>query len=1438
MAQENVVLQRLDAARKRLIDVSLRNRFLNYRPSKRTGVKIVAPDVSIIFTALVNDNKTARFVEQREHSLLFEEENTSTHGHKANTTEVVFSADDNKQNLEKKLLQIWRDATSIQEEQGINLLFIALGALSWYESDSVEEPRCAPLVFIPVLIEREQGSKFIVRFEGTEVMGNLSLVEMLRQQFNITIRTFDSANRDGEDFDLQEYLAEVRSAVAEQERWRVDEKFAALAFFNFTKYIMYRDLDPDRWSADRSPIHHQAIMALLGETELDSDGILLDDNIDIEVQRTVEQSLEVYDADSSQIAAIMQAKRAPLMIIEGPPGTGKSQTITNLIAEAVYEGQKVLFVAEKRAALDVVWQRLEEAGIASACLELHSSKASKKNFYEQLNNTLRHCPKSYEEKLAELGRLSQLRDKLNAYCHALHSLVPKRGVTPYRCIAEICRLGKEHKSFLGSFRIMKDWDVEDFQRKREIVRQLQNFVKHNGTPSHSPLWGCGLKLVRLDDYEQIQEQIREAITRVEQVLACAETLPSFDAEEIRERIRRNQSLWERYLHDMERVLHQYRRKWFRILIPQYWLQSSRLNRLWEQVVQEDFQIQVLEAAKAVLEAERCLEELFESLQATDALAHLRNASYRKQRHWLEALKQADIEKFQSIARFNQLREDAQKENLQEYAEWAAKSDAAATELVNTLERTWFTGVLSEAFEKYPILRDFAEEHEELIRQFQDLDQMLLHINRLRVAVRHLEGVPRHRGAGNLGILQRELQKSRAHKPIRQIMAEAGEAVLAIKPVFMMSPLSVAMYLPPDGPQFDFVIFDEASQVKPEDAFGAILRAKRVIIVGDSKQLPPTTFFDRLTEDEGDDEDVTTGIESILDLAGSAITERHPLRKRLRWHYRSKHHSLIACSNRLFYEDSLVVAPNPETKSQQLGIVFRYLPDAIYDRGRSRRNVKEAQAVAQAVIQHVNNTPELSLGVVAFSVAQQQAIQDELEALRRSNPNYDVALTEFDKYHEHEPLFVKNLETVQGDERDVIFISVGYGKDENGYLSMNFGPLNKEGGERRLNVLITRARMRCEVFSNIRHSDIRTDELPSAGVAALRTFLHYAETGEMDIPSPTGKEPMSPFEETVINFVKEQGYTVVPQVGSAGFYIDIGVVDPNNPERFVLGIECDGAQYHSSRTARDRDRLRQQVLEQRGWRIHRVWSTSWYRKPEVEKKRLIEAIQAAVDLASRSHSEAKHSQSEATEPLSHVEERPSSEPMLSEPVNSGKTLLLPPYQFASLKKPVALYRQETLSFYGGELMEIIVEVVKVESPIHVEELIRRVRETLGYRRAGRRIREEIESALQIAEHLNKVEIDGDFVWIKPRNRLTARSRVALPPQYKKLEYVHDEEIQEAIMFAVRHYYGIGEDEVCVEVLKLLGFERVTTGMREAIRQQVQLLARKGRVVLKEGTLRLP
>ena len=587
---------------------------------------------------------------------------------------------------------------------------------------------------------------------------------------------------------------------------------------------------------------------------------------------------------------------------------------------------------------------------------------------------------------------------------------------------------------------------------------------------------------------------------------------------------------------------------------------------------------------------------------------------------------ANLARIQDLAAFNAGAEIAIEEGLGEVVTVATINSAAATSLTRWFERAWYESIVETALSERPVLRNFdGQLHEGRIERFKSIDRQSLEYNRSRVASAHrrraslpnllpdrlvrLGSAPRafqiREWQHQLRALQREIQKRSRHKPIRQLLNEAGRIIQDLKPVFMMSPLSIANYLDPDSVAFDLVVFDEASQVRPVDALGALLRAKKAVVVGDSRQLPPSSFFDRTVQSDDDDEDggesVTADIESILGLFAS---KGAPSRA-LRWHYRSRHESLIAVSNQEFYDGDLVIFPSPDVGREATGLGFHHLPDAVYDRGRSAANQREAEAVAEAVMEHAVKAPGLSLGVVAFSQSQARAIEDRVEMLRLQDDSGE----EFFATHPEEPFFVKNLENVQGDERDVIFISIGYGRDATGQVSMNFGPLNNPGGERRLNVLITRAKHQCHVFTNLRADDIDLSRTRSVGVRALKTFLAYAETGAMpvDVPYESDFSVDSPFQREVARRLESLGYQVHQEVSSGGKFVDIGIVDPQRPGRYIIGIECDGASYHNSRSARDRDRLREEVLEGLGWTLHRVWSTDWFTNSERELGRTVEAI---------------------------------------------------------------------------------------------------------------------------------------------------------------------------------------------------------------------------------------
>ncbi len=498
-----------------------------------------------------------------------------------------------------------------------------------------------------------------------------------------------------------------------------------------------------------------------------------------------------------------------------------------------------------------------------------------------------------------------------------------------------------------------------------------------------------------------------------------------------------------------------------------------------------------------------------------------------------------------------------------------------------------------------LARTSGHELNAIQKAFREYDKKLIELQRKRIASIIAKqdityGISGGKVANysELSLITHELGKKARHLPIRQLINRAGKALIELKPCFMMGPMSAAHYLEPGKIEFDLVVMDEASQVKPEDALGVIARGKQVVVVGDPKQLPPTSFFDKADQDEDDEETAAISqTDSILDAALPIF----PMR-RLRWHYRSQHEHLIAFSNRKFYDSDLVVFPSPNAFSPEFGIKFIRIKNG---RFINQHNIEEARIVAKAVIQHALEHPDETLGVVAMSSKQRDQIERAIDELTKENTRYSDAIDKLRMQTDN--LFVKNLENVQGDERDVIFISITYGPSEvAGRVYQRFGPINSDVGWRRLNVLFTRSKKRMHIFSSMVAEDIQISENTKRGVVALRGFLHFAEKGNIDgIGQFTGKAPDSDFEVAVIQRLNAAGFECEPQVGVAGFYIDIAVKDPGQPGRYLMGIECDGATYHSAKSARDRDRLRQEVLERLGWRIRRIWSTDWFSNPAAE-----------------------------------------------------------------------------------------------------------------------------------------------------------------------------------------------------------------------------------------------
>jgi very-short-patch-repair endonuclease len=1350
---QHTIADKLDKARKELLDLGLRNPLINYRVPKARGLEIVGENPVAIFRILAHESKTMSFLpaENGNDEELFNQPEEPEDEKLKRQTDLWLQTPYDSARLQSRLLATYQTARTFIEEQGVNALYLAVGMLNWYEAESSQAKRRAPLILIPVELARASAKdRFRLNYNGEEMGFNLSLAAKLKGEFGVELPPFPEID----DLDIPTYFAAVERAIAGISRWSVDHDAIALNLFSFAKFLMYRDLDDTVWDEDSKPSNHPLIKALLQDGFREPPmTITEDDHLDQHVGPL--DLAQVVDADGSQVLAMIATSQGRNMIIQGPPGTGKSQTITNLIADAIDKRKRVLFVAEKMAALEVVKRRLDKIGLGDACLELHSHNTKKKALLAELGRTFNLGRPVLNNFDNQINLLKETRQKLNGYSEAVNTAIGRSGVTPHDAYGEMLKLRRQRGDRrLPQFNLseMDFWSGSDYQHRRAVVSEMQSRLTAIGALSQHPFRGSRLKILMPSGQQNLEDRfliawqaavrLRVAAKGLADLLGLAAPQVRKDAEVLCRAARRAieapglkgirlrtgdwqarrdeignllkaglrlsslhsifdavliPEAWEQDLLETRQHLVNYGRKWWRLISGDYRRARNRLDGLCRANAPREIDKKI-KLIDAVLEARRCnaimrqhqslgealfgaqwqgeksdwsvLTRLFEWIIALykdigdgqipegiliflagdsriegleSRIVEVEQALNIHLHHTREVIDSLDLDenlrfgpgmkledqalvsqeqlfgewsakllRLHEITAFNLQAETFRKEGLSELLEVIDSWPAASLHLVKAFEWNWWERLLTRAFLDRPALAAFhGASQANAVDQFRQLDQQVTEHNRLRLTYGHWKGLPQQDGGGQIAVLRRQMSIKSRHLPIRKLMQQAGNAIQAIKPVFMMSPLSIANYLAADSASFDLIIFDEASQVKPVDAFGAMLRGKQVVVVGDSKQMPPTSFFDSLiqgSEDDDEDGTPTADVESILGLCkAQGMPERM-----LRWHYRSKHESLIAVSNHEFYENRLVIFPSVDKQNEALGLVYRYLPHTVYDRGKSSANPQEAEAVAREVMEFARAQLRLpadkrqSLLVAAFSMAQKRAISERLEMLRRQ----DSSCEEFFASGHNEPFDVKNLENVQGDERDVIFISIGYGRDQTGQASMNFGPLNRDGGERRLNVLITRARRRCDVFTNLTDQDIDLNRTNARGVRALKSFLAYARTGKMDITAPTGRGTDSPFEDEVKAALESSGYEVVTQVGTAGFFIDLAIVNPEKRGSYLIGIECDGASYHSSRSARDRDRLRQQVLEGLGWRIHRIWSTDWFRDPDRELKRVTAAINEA------------------------------------------------------------------------------------------------------------------------------------------------------------------------------------------------------------------------------------
>ncbi len=1528
------------------METGTRNRLVHVnRQSRRSNVlDIINERSDHVYSLLVSNRKTMRFyatgrdkADDTDTPSLAVSEEAEFDAERYN--DVYLETRLGPDGLQKRLLKLAREARTAEEEQGINVLYLALGFLTWFEDKTSSVKREAPLVLLPVeLVRNARTSTYDLRAREDDIVTNLPLQERLKGDFGIKLPDIEV----GDEWRPSHYFDRVADVIAPKDRWSIDRDGMQLGFFSFAKLLMFHDLDPDKWP-DGSLAAHDLTRGLLYEG-FEAEEPLFGEEDKLDEKLPPDEIFHVVDADASQAKVVEEVRKGRNLVVQGPPGTGKSQTITNIIAAAVRDGKRVLFVAEKMAALSVVHKRLLDVGLQDVCLELHSRTANKRAVHGELARTL-NSAQAIPAMPAPPDQLRETRDRLNWIAAELHRPIEGCGESPFSAVAQQIR-------FIGLGAPPPQFDAEGLatmpRRQSEqlaaTIRSYATAIESAGPLSDHPFAGVGKCDLQPTDVSRIVRQLTvssDNCTRLAKAIAWTAQAPGAEAPPtlhsvgplldqlsrladpptpdaellarlmlLKDKGRLRETLgaganWRELRSDAEakfvgaawstevsalrgplvRGQSSFFARWGsayrsssrqlgglltgplpksaaeRTALIDVLLEVSDLRANWQQderwaaaaigdlwrgertefgslLAELDWSeaatsgpIPVNPASAANAAVEGCLSHRLSSeLQELFSVAApgINSLADALQLDPQQAFGSRDLEHSNLSALAERFRTMA--EASERYDEWARLSrlrsellDAGLYDLIPLLDRgeavadavaTEFLFARAEAIWKLALdsnpaiasLRNL--DRHELATTFAALEKERLRDSVKLIRAGHLKQVPQ--GArGAMAIIRGELGKRRAHMPLRKLFASAVEAIQRIKPVLLMSPISVAQFLPPGTIKFDLLLIDEASQVRPEDALGAIARADQIVVVGDQKQLPPSAFFDRLASNGSDDDqereeedgDLLEGAARVAELESIlTLCEARGLGPRmLEWHYRSRDPSLIRVSNREFYRDGLILPPSPLQNDPSYGLSFTRVA-GVYDRGGKRDNRLEGAAIVKRVTEHANIAPGLSLGIVTFSSAQRNLITELLEYERRQNPVLDDFLRE----GRFEDVFVKNIENVQGDERDVILVSVGYGPSEAGgrLTNMNFGPINNEGGERRLNVLFTRARLRCEVLASFDPGDIDPAKVTKEGPRVLKRFLEFAKTGHIDEKVPSGAEADTPFEADVAAAITDMGYHVDHQVGSAGFLIDLAVCHPKRPGTYILAVECDGATYHHALWARERDRLRQGVLEHLGWRFHRIWSTDWFYRRAAEIARLRSAIDEAVKTSDEGITVEGANDSI---PVTAMVREPA-EPVAIE-VQAAPERTMPPY----VKSQVSVRSYvEPHEADPALLARLAWQIVEDEGPIHEEEVARRIAAAFGRERAGSRILAAARRALRAAQRKAEFPLqhEGPF-WFTAAQAAApvVRDRSAETGPICKAANIALSEIVQALRVAEEDNAGGNQEDLIRAAARLLGFRRV-------------------------------
>ena len=1222
-----------------LVDLGGRNNLLHYRDLKRGTLDLTLADLEVAGHLLAG--KTVR-------------------------VSALFPGLEQREQMLRRVRVIHNKAKENFEERGLETLSIGCGLASWENKRGTWEP-CAPVLLQPLTLRPLGAAQddFELAVVGETMEPNPTLLHVLKVDFgcefdnNALMARIPDGTID-EFWELEETYAWIREQAQRVPGFRVEPRMV-LANFAYAKLAMVNDLDV----AFDELVAHDLIAALAGDEQAREvvraqgpgpDAIPGPDQVPLA------DEFLVLDADSSQNYAINAVLAGQSLIIKGPPGTGKSQTIANLISSLVARGKKVLFVAEKRAAIDAVTKRLDQHDLGDLVLDLHGGVTSRRAFAQSVGRALaasRHALPV--DNGWELERTEKRRTQLNAYVQGLHGERQPWGVSVYQVRAQL--LGLEHaatgfrlsgqviEKLTGAVARQAEEDLAEFsrlggltlaasgslwrssrivsadeaQRAAEMVEEIRRHALANtyalftrasqetGLPSSGALAGWAALIEAWERAAKIGAMMTPAIYELDLQATCEAfsaagnggvarafaLLTSSGYRAARARLRAaaapGRKLADRELYSLAVLACD--------IVPR-WVELGGRGRPGAPGALADCQVSYQHLLA-------CLARL-ETWVGMTGFAKL---SYEDCALVLEQL-HADRATLARLPELHQLRNSLQAAGLGEFLADVGARQVSEEFAVASFWYAWYSSILDHLSLTDLAVGSFSgEAHQKVVGEFRAGDRRHVENTPARVRRAYAQAAVRARDEfkDQAALVAHQAALKRRQLPVRDFVRNAADVLLALKPCWAMSPLVVSQLLPPQI-RFDVVIFDEASQITPADAVTSIMRGNRLVVAGDDKQLPPTAFFvsDGADEEQELDEDTpapliagTSGMESILDALDPLLRTRM-----LCWHYRSRDERLIAFSNAHIYDRALTTFPGIGGDQ-----VLRFVPVPWDPAADTNSPAPEVDTVVALILDHARSRPGESLGVIAMGIKHSRRIEEALRERLRQEPELAGELAEFFDEDKEEQFFVKNLERVQGDERDAIILSIGYGKNSRGDLVYRFGPLLSEGGERRLNVAVTRAKDRLTLVSSFTAHDMDLERSRAEGVKLMREYLQYVESGGINLGDRVLDKPaLNPFEIDVRDTLTRHGLKLTAQYGTSGYWIDFAAQHPLQPGRYVLAIECDGATYHSSPSARDRDRLRQEQLERHGWRFHRIWSSEWFYHKDACAAQAVSAYHEAVRIA--------------------------------------------------------------------------------------------------------------------------------------------------------------------------------------------------------------------------------